>query len=293
VLGRRKDGEYTVLIPPAPDRVYPWEKLPQRIVAALNGQHQAPAPTAETPIPEGERNARLTSLAGSLRRKGLSREAIEAALLGINAKSCKPPLSDDEITNIARSVSRYPSEHGRDIRDKNNTIYTLTSEGLPDIERDKSVTDSVTFTKKIEDFVTETTGYFSYDDLDKELGIQSSAQKTARRQVMKRLRDEGIVEKHPLHDKLFRCVKVEVRLIDFKAAGKRVPLAIRYPLGIETYFRTYPGNIIVIAGEANAGKTAFLLNLINMNASGGILLPSIIRSTSGKASYSVVRLAWM
>jgi hypothetical protein len=42
-------------------------------------------------------------------------------------------------------------------------------------------------------------------------------------------------------------------------------LAIRYPFGIESYFRTYPSNVIVIAGAADAGKTAFLLNLIHLN----------------------------
>jgi hypothetical protein len=60
-------------------------------------------------------------------------------------------------------------------------------------------------------------------------------------------------------------VKAAVRLIDFKAAGMKEPLAVKYPFGIERYFNTYPGNVIVLAGAADAGKTAFLLNFIRVN----------------------------
>lgn len=58
-------------------------------------------------IPEGGRNARLTSLAGSMRAKGMGEQAIIAALLAHNLEQCSPPLPDYEVRNIAHSVSRY------------------------------------------------------------------------------------------------------------------------------------------------------------------------------------------
>lgn len=58
-------------------------------------------------IPEGERNARLASLAGTMRRRGMTQEAIEAALLEVNRQQCSPPLSDDEVIRIAQSITRY------------------------------------------------------------------------------------------------------------------------------------------------------------------------------------------
>lgn len=60
-------------------------------------------------ITEGARNNTLTSLAGSMRRRGMTRDAIEAALLIENERRCDPPLRDDEVQRIARSVERYPS----------------------------------------------------------------------------------------------------------------------------------------------------------------------------------------
>lgn len=72
------------------------------------------------PIPEriaaGGRNNTLTSLGGSMRRRGVGGDAIEAALLAVNAAQCDPPLPADEVQAIAKSVSRYappaPSANG-------------------------------------------------------------------------------------------------------------------------------------------------------------------------------------
>ncbi len=61
-------------------------------------------------IPQGSRNQTLTSLAGSIRRPGMSLAAIEAALLAENDARCDPPLAPDEVRDIAASISRYAPE---------------------------------------------------------------------------------------------------------------------------------------------------------------------------------------
>jgi putative DNA primase/helicase len=58
-------------------------------------------------IPEGHRNDTLMSLAGTMRRRGMEAEEIEAALLVTNNKRCNPPLAEDEVRMIASSVCRY------------------------------------------------------------------------------------------------------------------------------------------------------------------------------------------
>lgn len=59
------------------------------------------------PIPQGSRNATLTSMAGKMRRDGWNPAEIEAALLVANAKRCRPPLPEEEPRKIAASVGRY------------------------------------------------------------------------------------------------------------------------------------------------------------------------------------------
>jgi len=64
------------------------------------------------PIPEGERNATLASYAGAMRRRGMAPEEILAGLQAINSRRCDPPLPDDEVARIARSVGRYEPAGG-------------------------------------------------------------------------------------------------------------------------------------------------------------------------------------
>lgn len=65
-------------------------------------------------ISKGERNERLTSIAGSLRNQGMEEEDIFAVLDQINDSRCVPPLSKAEVKGIAESVAMYPSGEERD-----------------------------------------------------------------------------------------------------------------------------------------------------------------------------------
>ncbi len=58
-------------------------------------------------FPEGRRNASLASLAGSMRLRGASTNAILAALNEENNVKCHPPLPWREVAAIAKSVGRY------------------------------------------------------------------------------------------------------------------------------------------------------------------------------------------
>ena len=62
-------------------------------------------------LSERHRNSTLISIAGKLRRDGLSAEEIEAALQEVNRQRCDLPLPPEEVSKIARSAGRYePSE---------------------------------------------------------------------------------------------------------------------------------------------------------------------------------------
>jgi len=79
----------------------------------LTGRRKAPAAVLEDDHIEtkGGRHNRLASLAGSMRPRGLSITAIEAALLAENGLKNKPPLATSEVTAIARSIGKLqPSD---------------------------------------------------------------------------------------------------------------------------------------------------------------------------------------
>lgn len=72
-------------------------------------------------IPFHSRNITLTSLAGTMRARGMSHAAILAALTEENSGRCDPPLPDIDVETIARSVSRYEPD----------PFSTITLKGLP------------------------------------------------------------------------------------------------------------------------------------------------------------------
>lgn len=115
-LDVRGEGGYVVL-PPSSHSLgnrYQWATetdlvpLPEWIAdLAKKSATQPHAGTTDQSIPEGQRNSHLASLAGTMRRRGMSSEAIEAALLEENSLRCMPPLDESEVRRIARSVGRY------------------------------------------------------------------------------------------------------------------------------------------------------------------------------------------
>ena len=112
---------------------------------------------------------------------------------------------------------------------KNTSIYCLSDADLAS-ESHKEVTQNVTdqepLAKKIKDWVKDTSGWFSYDEIDREFEIRSPTEKHNRWMIIRRLKDDGIVEAHTRNNKLLRHVKAATRIIDFKAAGQRTPLTI-------------------------------------------------------------------
>jgi len=59
-------------------------------------------------IGEGQRNIALTAIAGMLRTFGLEAQDIYNILLTQNEARCNPPLSDEEVLQIANHITDYP-----------------------------------------------------------------------------------------------------------------------------------------------------------------------------------------
>jgi hypothetical protein len=119
-IDTRAEGGY-VVVPPSihvSGHRYQWVNslppapLPDWLLNLWPKQdgHSEPRQEAnvDEPILEGQRNATLASLAGTMRRRGMRPESIKAALLAENEARCVPPLSETEVLDIARSISRYP-----------------------------------------------------------------------------------------------------------------------------------------------------------------------------------------
>src|SRR5712691_11265633 len=61
-------------------------------------------------IPDGQRDHTLTSMAGTMRRRGFGYEAILSALGIENQARCRPPLEDHDLRRIANSSQSWTPE---------------------------------------------------------------------------------------------------------------------------------------------------------------------------------------
>ena len=76
------------------------------------GRPKRPGGTLGERIPPGRRNQELTSIAGTMRRRGMGEAEILAAIRVANGQRCQPPLEAEEVEKIAASVARYePAEN--------------------------------------------------------------------------------------------------------------------------------------------------------------------------------------
>jgi hypothetical protein len=92
---------------------------------------------------------------------------------------------------------------------------------------------------------------------------ESNNAKTTVRVALGRLEEQGVIA-HLGGKAGYRKIDRESSRIDFLNADV-TPVPLRLPFEIERLVKILPRNQIVIAGEQNAGKTAFLLNFAYMN----------------------------
>ena len=99
--------------PPSMEEIAFWnsEKKSNPVESENSNERDINSTWMDDPIPDGKRNSTLTAIAGNLRRIGLNEDDIYAALSSKNQNQCTPPLRDEEIQTIAKSVARYmPAE---------------------------------------------------------------------------------------------------------------------------------------------------------------------------------------
>jgi hypothetical protein len=188
---------------------------------------------------EGHRNEDLFHIAHCL-TKGSAKRYEAEQVLKIIAKNCIPPYPEKEIETIIQSAL------DRKVRGESG----LTD----DIKRIISFQDGFFH---VADLVKQYQEYQNITDV-------SNSIKNQVRVIVKRLRDDGIIQKEGKKEGIYRRVDEISDVIDWENADVK-PLEIAWPFNIEDYFNTYKKNIAVVAGSPDAGKTAFLLNFAAMN----------------------------
>jgi hypothetical protein len=136
-----------VILPPTPgyreDPDHPLESaalMPQAVIDLALKKQKAEknrlTGDAEGKVNRGERKATACSLAGTMRKRGMSLESIRAALKADNEARFRPPLDAEELDDIMKSAATWqPGEESQDGKKQKSQAdilleLALSSEGV-------------------------------------------------------------------------------------------------------------------------------------------------------------------
>ena len=117
---------------------------------------------------------------------------------------------------------------------------------------------------RVEALLQLMSGTFNVRDIWYELGIQHTENKNHLRVILNRLEHNGVIVK-TRKDGTYRKVDNELKPIEWQSANPQNTLPVKFPFGLEKYAKIYPKSIVVVAGEKNEGKTAFLYETVKLN----------------------------
>lgn len=119
-------------------------------------------------------------------------------------------------------------------------------------------------TGAIRQYIKENQGSFSTDQLDRDLGLVDQKDKNLRRQAINACIKEKSIKRDLKTAGRYHIIRSEAQWIDLQAvSGENFHFTM--PLGLSDMVNIPTKCICVLAGTSNAGKTAFLLNLIHLN----------------------------
>lgn len=184
-------------------------------------------------LEKGNRDESLYYLANGMIKGGIDPQVVKITLNYV-AKNCKPPLSEQEIdAKIASALERAARK-----------------------ERNISA--------EVSNFVAVTSGIFSVTSCYTGLQAVTKEEKGAIRIALMRLYKAGLIEKVGKNDGHYRRIETDLNFITFDDT-EEVPFPVQLPFALHDMVEISAGNIILIGGEFNSGKSTACIEILRMN----------------------------
>ena len=116
----------------------------------------------------------------------------------------------------------------------------------------------------IERYVLRATGQFSIGGLTSWLDIKTMQEREITATIIESMEKDRIITRTGNKHGIYRPVDRNPHIMNI-GVTRREPLKIVLPLELHTLVKLYPKNVVIVAGEKDAGKTAFSMNAAYMN----------------------------
>ena len=187
---------------------------------------------------EGVRDGRIFHIAHCMTRGGLepaySCEVLESLYEKLNQNSVSPYSKEEIRRKIQSAFDR------KEQKERNLTGEIKTWINLNDLN-------------------------FSLKDLKGDLKILNSSDANILYVTIKTLCNQGVIEKFGVTPGIYRKKETLVNFVDISQAEDLTYFDLKWPLNVQDYVGVSAKSISVIAGETEAGKSAFLTNFCYLN----------------------------
>lgn len=229
VNGNGKGYEWTLS-----PKLVSFAELPQAYINEVNKPAMAkPKTITEEMFTEGRRDNDLFHIANVMSKGGAPAEEINQVLLKLMSSWGE----HDEQWAMAKSQS-----------------------AIERVERKER-----NLSEEVREWVNLTNGFFSLADSYNTLHLLTKQEKANCQVIMHRLLKERLIERVGNKNGHFRKVDSDCEVMPWQDANDN-PFPIKWPFAMEKFVNICCGNIIIIAGETNSGKTSFSLNTALMNS---------------------------
>jgi len=200
-----------------------------------------------------------STLLHAAERSGLNpAEAAKTFASGFTAGEQHPrkPENVNGISNRAKTSTPSPASTASSTSTPVISLSTTAS--------GSSIASTNEVSHLVDEFIDQATGIFTSTELCQWASLMTRGQRAAVSQALLRRIHKSKIERVGTRHGHFRKIESECAAIDFLATDEPA-VDITLPFGLDKMVELMPGNICVIAGEPNAGKTALLLNVVRMN----------------------------
>jgi len=184
---------------------------------------------------KGTRDQDLFHSANCLIKGGMEIPTVRH-ILKILAQTCDPPFPASEVEIKVKSALERAERKERNIQ------------------------------AEVDSFIAVTSGYFSVTDCYHSINAVTTGDKSAVRQAVLRRKDvsiERVGAKDGVYQRIENCDE-GIEFIDFdEVEGARSEILL--PFDLHEMVEICEGNIVLVAGEFNAGKSGLALNILQMN----------------------------
>lgn len=177
-------------------------------------------------------------------------------LLKIINSYAKHGATDEQLAALYQVLAVHtPNIYNKEYNNINIKIHSIIG-GKRD--QNKSVTDNVRA------YIEETVGEFSLSQIFSTLGIVSKEDKDIGRHAIKKLVCQNVIRPTGRKAGIYAKIDHTENIIDWRNANDE-EYKIKLPLNIHDLVKIYPGNIVIVAGASNTGKTSFMLECVRIN----------------------------